>query len=272
LISKGTRVAGSEPKTTLQRLLAGAASRPLIGCNLISGGPEWMELCGHAGFDFVCVDQMVSAMGWQETSEMLRAAVAGKTSGWVRLSAYPWGGDDQRAFLSRDVLKAIAVGAEAILASVDNAQDAAALLEMPEAHVRHRKYAVRGRDADGVVPAGLPSIIPLVESDNALANLTQFTSIAALEAVFMGVGDLARLKGVGADVRDPKVASMLRDAVNVCSQVGVTVMCSTGKSDTLDEMLTSIDMLWDIGVKVVWVANPSHLVFKLYRTIMDRVR
>ena len=80
---------GSEPKTTLERLLAGAGSRPLIGSNLISGGPEWMELCGNAGFDFVCVDQMVSAMSWQETSEMLRAAAAGKTSGWVRLSAYP---------------------------------------------------------------------------------------------------------------------------------------------------------------------------------------
>jgi hypothetical protein len=50
------------------------------------------------------------------------------------------------------------------------------------------------------------------------------------------------------------------------------VMCSTGRSDTLDEILTSVELLWDIGVKVVWVTNPSHLVFKLYRTIMDRVR
>jgi len=265
-------VVGSEPKTTLQRLLAGARSRPLIGSNLISGGPEWMELCGNAGFDFVCVDQMVSAMSWQETSEMLRGAAAGKTSGWVRLSAYPWGGDDQRAFLRRDVLKAIATGAEAILASVDNAQDAAALVEMPEAHVRHRKYAVRGRDADGIVPAGLPSIIPLIESDNALNNLTQFTAIAGLEAVFMGVGDLARLKGVTADVRDPKMASVLRDAVTVCAQKGVTVMCSTGRSDTLDEILTSIEMLWEVGVRVIWVANPTHIAFKVYRTIMDRVR
>jgi 4-hydroxy-2-oxoheptanedioate aldolase len=265
-------VAGPEPKTTLERLFAGAGSRPLIGSNLISGGPEWMELCGNAGFDFVCVDQMISAMSWQETSEMLRAAAAGKTSGWVRLSAYPWGGNDQRAFLQRDVLKAIAIGAEAILASVDNAQDVAALVEMPEAHVRHRKYAVRGRDADGIVPAGLPSIIPLVESDNALANLARFTSIAALEAVFMGVGDLARLQGVAADVRDPKMASVLRDAVNVCSQKGVTVMCSTGRSDTLDEIMTSVDLLWEIGVKAIWVPNPSHIAFKLYRTIMDRIR
>ena len=265
-------MAGSEPKTTLQRLLAGARSRPLIGSNLISGGPEWMELCGNAGFDFVCVDQMVSAMSWEATSEMLRGAAAGKTSGWVRLSAYPWGGDDQRAFLRRDVLKAVAIGAEAILASVDNARDAAALVDMPKDHIRHRKYAVRGRDADGIVPAGLPSIIPLVESDNALVNLTQFTAIAALEAVFMGVGDLARLKGVAADVRDPKMARVLCDAVNVCSQTGVTVMCSTGRSDTLDEILTSVDMLWDIGVKVIWVPNPSHIAFKLYGTIMDRIR
>lgn len=260
------------PRTTLERLFASSGSRPLIGSNIISGGPEWMELCGHAGFDFVCVDQMVSAMGWQETSEMLRAASAGRTSGWVRLSAYPWGADDQRSFLRRDVLKAIAVGAEAVLASVDNAMDAAALIEMPQSHVRHRKYAVRGRDAEGIVPPGLPSIIPLVESDNALTNLPQFTSIAGLEAVFMGVGDLARIKGVTADVRDPKMASVLRDAVAVCAQKGIIVMCSTGRSDTLDEILTSVDLLWKIGIRVIWIPNPSHIAFKLYRTVMDRVR
>jgi 2-keto-3-deoxy-L-rhamnonate aldolase RhmA len=265
-------VAQSEPKTTLQRLLAAAGARPLIGSNLIAGGAEWMELCGNAGFDFVCVDQMVSAMSWQETNEMLRAAAAAKTSGWVRLSAYPWGGDDQRAFLRRDVLKAIAIGAEAILASVDNARDAAALVDMPPEHIRHRKYATRGRDAEGLVPAGLPSIIPLVESDNALANLAEFIATSGVEAVFMGIGDLARLKGVAADVRDPKMANLLRDAVNICGQKGVTVMCSTGRSDTLDEILTSIDMLWAIGIKVIWVANPSHIAFKIYRTIMDRVR
>jgi hypothetical protein len=80
------------------------------------------------------------------------------------------------------------------------------------------------------------------------------------------------LKGVAADVRDPKMTSVLRDAVNVCAQTGVTVMCSTGRSETLDEILTSVDMLWEIGVKVIWVPNPSHIAFKLYRTIMDRVR
>ena len=259
------------PRTTLERLLAAAGSRPLIGSNLIAGGPEWMELCGNAGFDFVCVDQMVSAMSWQETSEMLRAAAAGKSSGWVRLSAYPWGGNEQRAFLQRDVLKAIAIGAEAILASVDTAEDAAALAGMPESHVRHRKFAARGRDAEGIVPAGLPSIVPLVESDNAVAKLADFAALPSLEAVFMGIGDLARLRGVAADVRDPEMARVLREAVDVCSRHGVTVMCSTGRSDTLDEILTSIDLLWKLGIKVIWIPNPSHIAFKLYRTVMDRV-
>jgi len=77
---------------------------------------------------------------------------------------------------------------------------------------------------------------------------------------------------VTADVKDPKMASVLRDAVTVCAQKGVTVMCSTGRNDTLDEIVTSIEMLWEIGVRVIWVANPAHIAFKVYRTIMDRVR
>ena len=262
----------AEPKSTLQRLLATAGSRPLIGTNLISNGSIWTELCGHAGFDFVCVDQMVSAMSWEETAEMLRGAAAGNTSGWVRLSAYPWGGGDQRAFLQRDVLKAIAVGAEAILASVDNVADAAALAAMPPEHVRHRKFAARGRDSEGCVPAGLPNIVPLVESDNALANLAGFATSAGVEAVFMGIGDLARIKGVAASPRDPAMARVLKDAVATCAERGVTVMCSTGQADTLDDILTNVDLLWKIGIKVIWIANPSHITFKLYRTVMDKVR
>ena len=69
----------AEPKTTLERLLAGAKSRPLIGTNLICGGPEWVELCGNAGFDFVCVDQMISPMSWEATSEIRGCIERGAT-------------------------------------------------------------------------------------------------------------------------------------------------------------------------------------------------
>lgn len=259
-------------RSTLARLLQQAPSRPLIGTNLISPGSEWTELCGHAGFDFVCVDQMVSAMSWEQTSEMLRGAAAGGTSGWVRLSAYPWGGDGQQAVLQRDVLKAIAIGAEGVLASVDNTDDAAAIIQMPTSHDRHRKFSVRGRDAGGILPAGLPTVIPLVESDNALADLSEFASIPGIEAVFLGVGDLARLKGITADAKDPRMAEVLRGAVKKCAEHGVIVMCSTGKPDTLDEVLHRIEMLWEIGIQVIWVPNPSHLAFSFYRSVVESFR
>ncbi|HVZ02092.1 MAG TPA: hypothetical protein VHA35_21475 [Dongiaceae bacterium] len=259
-------------RTTLARLLAGAGARPLIGTNLISGGTDWPELCGNAGFDFVCIDQMVSSMSWETTSDMLKAAAAGGTSGWVRLSAYPWGGGEQRALLQRDLLKAIAIGAEAVLASVDNPGDAAALAAMPASHVRHRKFAVRGRDARAGVPAGLPNVIPLVESDNALEDLARVASIPGVEAVFLGIGDLARLKGVAADVSDPVMAGILREAVAICGQFGVTPMCSTGRRSALDDVFHGMDALWDIGIKVVWLPNPSHVAFNYYRAVADRVR
>jgi 2-keto-3-deoxy-L-rhamnonate aldolase RhmA len=246
-----------------------APGRPLIGSNLVNRGAEWTELCGHAGFDFVCIDQMVSATDWRETGEMLRGAAAGRTSGWVRLSAYPWGGDDQRGFLRRDVLKAMAIGAEAILASVDNPADAAALLEMPQSHARHRKYAVRGKDVEGIVPEGAPTIIPLIESEEALAGLDGFASLPGLEAVFLGTGDLARLKGIPADATDARMARMLGEAVDVCSRRGVAVMCSIGKSDMLKDALRRFDILREIGVRGIWLPNPAHIAFAFYRAVVS---
>jgi hypothetical protein len=62
----------------------------------------------------------------------------------------------------------------------------------------------------------------------------------------------------------------LRDAVKACGEHGVAVMCSTGRSETLDEMLASIERLWEIGITVIWVPNPNHIAFKLYRRSWSR--
>src|SRR4051794_21076495 len=80
-------------------------------------------------------------------------------------------------------------------------------------------------------------------------------SIAALEAVFMGIGDPARLKGVAADVRDPKMAGVLREAV----KDGCDGDVQHRGSETLDEILTSADMLWEVEIEAIWVPNPSQL-------------
>jgi 4-hydroxy-2-oxoheptanedioate aldolase len=58
--------------TRLPELLRG--SRPLLGMFVGMPVPGLVEMCGHAGFDFVIVDNEHGPAGIESTERMLRAA------------------------------------------------------------------------------------------------------------------------------------------------------------------------------------------------------
>lgn len=258
-----------EGATTLGQLRKAAGRRPLVGTIMINSGAEWVELCGSAGLDFVCVDQMVTTVDWGMTADMLRAAAGYGTSGWVRLSAFPWGGAKQGEVLQRDVLKAIAIGAEAVMASVDYPEDLAAMLAV-QADGHHRKVW------DGEASAGgqgrpRPTILPVIESVGAYGRLAEFMEVDGIEAVFIGLGDLSRAMGLTFDLDLREIADIVRRAVNVCGPRRVTVMANTGNRDSPAEVARAIRMLEAFGVGVAWVPYPSFIVNGFYRALLQDV-
>lgn len=255
--------------TAVRALLDKAKDRPVLGTILITPGEEWVDVCGNAGLDFVCVDQMVTSLGWHDTARMVRAAKTWGTSGWVRLSAYPWGNLRQAEVMQRDVHKAIACGAEAVVASVETVDDVKALVEVE--HEDHRWIWSRGTTPGTHEIAVTPSFVPLIESLDGLKNLGEIAAVDGLESVFLGFGDISRLMDVPNDLNNPVLQKVITDAVESCAEHGVTVQSTAGYFPNAPAIRGAVDILQGLGVGIVWVPYPTYLAYEIYRDVVLNV-
>jgi 2-keto-3-deoxy-L-rhamnonate aldolase RhmA len=255
------------------------AGQPAIGTIVVTTGPEWVDLLAHAGFDFVCIDQMVTAIDWSEAANMIRAAKQFNTSPWMRLQAYPWaGGGDRETLTIANVLRAISIGAEAVTVSVDTPEEATAILH-PREELHRRIWIMGGHDPaasadttrDPVSPD--PILFPLIESLGAAERIEEFFDIDGLQTVFFGLGDLSRLLGVSS-IHAPEVLTIVKNGVRAAEKAGKYVSVTAGSvaQPTVDEIANSVNLFWDLGVKVIWVPHPTYLLNSLYRQVLDSLK
>src|SRR5262245_169448 len=98
-----------------QRMARGEKS---IGSVIREHGDEWIEVLGYVGMDFACIDFMITAIDSSHAAHMVRTCNQHEMTPWMRLQAFPWGEHDLDPRLAADVLRAISIGVEVIMASV----------------------------------------------------------------------------------------------------------------------------------------------------------
>src|SRR5690349_11058539 len=112
----------------IERLEKGQLS---TGMFALATGPEYMEIMGHVGIDFLIVDLMTTSMNWETVANMVRSARIYDVTPFVRLQAFPWNGSfDPRA--ASDAMRALSTGAQGILISVDTPEMIASVLPVAE--------------------------------------------------------------------------------------------------------------------------------------------
>ena len=100
--------------TRLPALLRGR--RPLLGMFVGTPAPALVEMCGHAGFDFVIIDNEHGPSGIESTERMIRAARAAGVIPVVRT-------------LEPDILRVLDIGASGIqVPQVNTAEQAARIV------------------------------------------------------------------------------------------------------------------------------------------------
>src|SRR5690606_24216997 len=135
---------------------------------LVSGvGPEPIETLAYSGYDWVLIDQMLSAIGWGETAHLIRAAEASGIVPLVRLSNNPWVGASD-PHLPANAMRALSIGAGGVAASVSGIEEASYLAAI--ARDWHRRiWVTRFKDSSEFADrqeaaAESALVIPLIES------------------------------------------------------------------------------------------------------------
>ncbi len=193
----------------LPQLLRGQA--PLAGMFIGFPSPALIEMCGHAGFDFVIIDNEHGPASIETTEHLIRAAACVGILPVVRAD---------EAELAR-VLDAGACGVQ--VPAVNDAAQAQRIVDLckyPPVGRRSAAFTTRAggygffggsaqmrRVNDGV------AIILMIETAQAYASLDAILAVEGVDAVFIGLSDLAISMGHAGDNLHPEVQAAVESTI-----------------------------------------------------------
>jgi len=258
-----------------------AAGQLATGTITLNHGLEIVELLGYSGLDFVCIDMMVTSLDWSEVATMVLAARAYNVTPWVRLSTFPWGTGEDDPGLPSNVLKAFAVGAECVLASVNSASQVERLQQTIE-HSHRRFYIRQGGLGRTYVQKKLDAaeaelrFVPIIESVHAIKNIDAILAVPDLKMIYMGMGDLTKALGYPGQDRHPEVVVAIKHIVEEAAKRKV-VVCANALGYQHGAELSGLiaetaDSLWQAGVRAVLMPRPTQVIQNFYESTLSQVR
>lgn len=197
------------------------AGETLIGVFSDLASPLAAELCGRAGFDWICLDLEHGAATEADLLGLLHAVGTTPMAPIVR----PQSAERLR------VGRALDLGAAGImlpqLQSAEEVRQAVAYLRYPPAGVRGLALRTRGADMGALSHADVVQVvnervvgIVQIESRGALAAVDEIASMDEVDVLFVGPADLSHALGVPGRFDDEAYLGALRSVAEACQRHG----------------------------------------------------
>lgn len=176
------------------------------------------EVMGAAGFDYVAIDTQHGAIDYSTMLPMLQVLSIGTSTPIVRVPSCDSG----------HIGKALDAGARAVIVPMVN--DRAAC----ERALSYARYAPEGERSFGPTRAVLIegndyfdhaadqiSLIPMIETAEAMSNIDDILSVPGIEAIYVGPNDLSISLGIKPNTDDPRLDEAMVEIVAGCRRNGV---------------------------------------------------
>jgi len=195
--------------TRLPALLRGG--RALLGTFLGIPSPALVEICAHAGLDFVIIDNEHGPAGIESTEAMLRAARASGIIPVVRT-------------YEPEILRVLDAGASAVQVPQVNTPEQAARIvaaaKYPPVGSRGAAFSTRAAGF-GFFGGGVhvrdsnegTAVIVMVETRAALASIDAILAVPGIDAVFFGPMDISFALGHPGEVEHPEVVAAIEHGI-----------------------------------------------------------
>jgi len=196
------------------------SGNPLLGLFVGLPSPALVEMAGHAGFEFVIVDNEHGPASIETTEHLLRAARASGIVPVVRTQ-------------ESDILRVLDIGASAIqVPQVESAEQAARIVAAAKyAPIGARGAAFSTRAAGYGFFGGAPhvaasnegtAVIVMAESRRALDALDAILAVPGVDAVFFGPNDLSFSLGHPGEMQHPEVVAAIEFGIDRALAAKVT--------------------------------------------------
>lgn len=251
------------PPNDFKRWITNRTAVPL-GTWLMSAAPSTAEALGCLGFDFLVVDMEHVPIDTPQMIDILRAIGGTPAQAVVRI---PW--NDQVG-----VKRAMDAGAQTLMfpfvETADEARRAVSYTRYPPEGVRG-VAAMHRASRFGTVPDYLrrakeeTCVVVQIETVAALERLPEIATVAGVDSIFVGPGDLSASMGHLGDIANPAVQEMLARAAKECAQLGKPV----GIVGPTPEM---VGRFLDYGYSWVAVGSDMSMMLAQARDFLGRLR
>lgn len=230
--------------------------------------PELIEVIGHCGYNHVIIDQMFTALDWQVTANLVRAAQLFGVSAVVRVQSYPFGGDGADMSSVSSVARALGIGADGAMVSIGGLEELERCLRVQRDAHHGRIWispdvaeleAGKAAHAEHAGPGFF--VIPLIEMAKLVDQVDTLMSLEGLRCVGVGIHDICAAVGQPFKVEHPDVWAVIDKLVAAGRRNNVDVWVNTGyRFATVPDIAARIDRLWDRGVCTIQVQGPETLL------------
>jgi 4-hydroxy-2-oxoheptanedioate aldolase len=195
------------------------SGKPVLGTFVGIPSPALVEMCGHAGLDFVVIDNEHGPAGIETTEQLIRAARVANVAPVVRTQ-------------EADILRVLDVGASGIqVPQVESAAQAARIVaaaKYPPAGTRGAAFSTRaagygffGGDPHIAASNEGTIVVIMVETREGVANLDAILDVPGIDAVFIGPNDLSFAMGYPGKPGTPEVARTIERCIRRIAEKGV---------------------------------------------------
>jgi 4-hydroxy-2-oxoheptanedioate aldolase len=180
---------------------------------------EAVEICAHAGCEFLILDTEHTPVGWEKTSAMILAAEAAGATSVVRLPTW---------------------GREQITRALDSGTDGVMIPQVESGSVTRDVVAASRYGPDGTrgtatsrnsgygMKMSLPEyieaanrstlVIVQIESLEGVSRADEIAAVEGVDCVFVGLSDLSVRLGVPGEMESPKLLSSVEEIRRACDR------------------------------------------------------
>jgi 4-hydroxy-2-oxoheptanedioate aldolase len=214
---------GSGLAYRVQRFRDALSRRVVVGTFSKSIDPAFIEILGHAEFDFVVLDLEHGPNNVLSLQNLIRAAEVTDLFPIVRVKA-------RTSSLVSEVLDVGAGGIQVpAISSKDDAQEVMQAARFAPLGMRGVCRFVRAAGYASVdryeyfARANTTLVVLQLEGTEAVTNVSAILSVTGVDVIFIGPYDLSQSLGVPGDVDNPRVVEAMRRIVDECQARKVVV-------------------------------------------------
>ena len=213
----------SKPQSSAQRFRKLISQRMVVGTFSKSQDPAFIEIIGHAGFDFVVLDLEHGPNTVLSLQNLIRAAEVTGLVPIVRVK------EDTPSLIS-EVLDVGAAGIQVPqISAKSEAEEVLQAARFNPLGMRGVCRFVRAADYSSLdryeyfARANTTVIVMQLEGVRAVENLQDILSVPGWDIAFIGPYDLSQSLGVTGQVDDPRVTQMMKTVVDECVRRNMVV-------------------------------------------------